>query len=72
MDEVRYKCKRLNNNLNFLFVFKSKSPQSLNSLIMESIKEFLNRRVIPGLYALLFVVGLLLLSILLVRRQIYF
>jgi hypothetical protein len=24
MDEVRYKCKRLNNKLNFLFVFKSK------------------------------------------------
>lgn len=40
--------------------------------IMESVKEVFQKKIIPGFYALLFVTALLLLSILLVRRQIYF
>jgi len=40
--------------------------------VMESVKLLFQKKIIPGFYALLFVTALLLLSILLVRRNIYF
>jgi len=40
-------------------------------MTMSSVKELFQKKIIPGLYALLFVAALLLLSILLVRRNIY-
>ncbi len=42
------------------------------TLVMESVKELFQKKLIPGLYAVLFIVALLVLSVLLVRRQIYF
>jgi len=40
-------------------------------MIMGSVKELFQKKIIPGLYAMLFVAALLLLSVLLVRRNIY-
>jgi hypothetical protein len=39
---------------------------------MKSVLEFLNEKVKPGLFALLFVIALLLISLILERRHIYF
>jgi hypothetical protein len=41
-------------------------------MAMSSVKEVFQKKIIPGIYALLFVTALLLLSVLLVRRSIYF
>jgi hypothetical protein len=39
---------------------------------MSSVKALFQKKIIPGMFALLFVSALLLLSVLLVRRSIYF
>ncbi len=39
---------------------------------MESLKEVFEKKIMPGVYAVLFVTTLLLLSALLMRRYIYF
>lgn len=39
---------------------------------MESIKEIFEKKIIPGFYAILFVTALVLLSVVLMRRHIYF
>lgn len=48
-----------------------KSDQ-LKSTFMESLKEIFERKIVPGLFAILFVTALLLLSVLLMRRHVYF
>jgi hypothetical protein len=50
----------------------SKGESTTNKTAMESMKELFQKKIIPGVYAMLFVTALLLLSILLVRRNIYF
>lgn len=39
---------------------------------MESLKEAFEKKIMPGVYAILFVTALLLLSVVLMRRYIYF
>jgi len=39
---------------------------------MESAKDFFRNKIVPGLHALIFVIALLLLSALLIRRHIHF
>lgn len=46
--------------------------EQLKSPFMKALKEIFEKKIVPGLFAILFVTVLLLLSVVLMRRHVYF